>query len=149
MKFSKFLIMLIAFVAIPTFAFSQTETVTSPSMVGFVLNGVIGAIVFYGTKIVKVLASGKFDFAYWWKDNALSAIVSFVSIVLISVLNIYQPGALNSLLTLIGIQVDVTSGSIGTIAFGTFLAGTVNEFIKQLTKKTVVTTDGNGNKIND
>lgn len=140
----KYLILMLLLMAVPLLAQGEQTELNSFT---FILNGIIGVVVFYGGRIIKVIASGKFDFLYWWKDNRLSLLVSLGSVILISVLNNFQPSIIDSILNLVGITIDENSGSIGTIAFGTFLSGALNEILKQLFKKTVVETDGNGNKI--
>lgn len=124
--------------------FAQPETTEEgPDLVNLILNGTIGLVIFYGGRIVKVLASGKFDFKFWWSENGVSVGLSVLAIALITFLSGSNPTLLNSILSLIGLEV---TEAVGTVAFGTFMAGTINTLVKQLFKKTVIETDGHGNK---
>ena len=146
MKNFKKLFAFILFTVCAFTLFSQGETETAeqaPTLTTFILNGTIGLIIFYGGRIIKVIGSRKFDFKYWFKENGLSFGLSAGAIVLISFLSGSNPELLNTILGLIGLEV---TEAVGTVAFGTFMAGTINTLVKQLTKKTVTETDGQGNK---
>lgn len=113
------------------------------SLGSVILMGVIGVLIYFITKVSQALPV--FDFTYWWKDNRISFLVSLLGVILLSVLNSNGSGLLDTVLGLLGITLDTTTGSIGSITFGTFFAGVVYEIVKKWRGKGRVLTDGSGN----
>lgn len=100
--------------------------------------------IFYFTKVSQAL--GKFDFAYWWKDNRVGILANVAGIVIVTILFNFNPELLTTILGYIGVTLD-EAGSIGTITFFVFFSGVIKEFAKKFEGKGVVLTDGQGNKL--
>lgn len=122
------------------------QNVVSEVSIGtFLLNGIVGMVIFYITKTVQAIKV--FDLTYWWNDNKISFIANLTAISLVAILNSYNPDLLNTVLGLLGIVIDTTEGAIGTISFFTILSGIVYEIIKKMRGKGQIITDGKGNPL--